>query len=105
MTLQPYGHPFAAFGMLADVFDLYVAGPMQQIVGEALRPKDQQDPRRVEESKAALDKTNAWPSDRIGTGWANGGSFSMADPRLEAIDMPFDGKRMIFGGFQTMVES
>ena len=29
----------------------------------------------------------------------------MADPRLEAIDMPFDGKRMIFGGFQTMVEA
>jgi glutathione S-transferase len=26
--------------MLADVFDSYVAGPMQQIVGEALRPKD-----------------------------------------------------------------
>ena len=25
--------------MLADVFDSYVAGPMQQIVGEALRPK------------------------------------------------------------------
>ena len=25
--------------ILADVFDSYVAGPMQQIVGEALRPK------------------------------------------------------------------
>ena len=29
----------------------------------------------------------------------------MADPRLEAINMPFDGKRMIFGGFETMLES
>ena len=29
----------------------------------------------------------------------------MADPRLEAINMPFDGKRMIFGGFQTVLES
>ena len=29
----------------------------------------------------------------------------MADPRLEAIDMPFDGKRMMFGGFETMLES
>jgi uncharacterized protein YbaA (DUF1428 family) len=30
----------------------------------------------------------------------------MADPRLKAdmSDMPFDGKRMIFGGFETIVE-
>jgi uncharacterized protein YbaA (DUF1428 family) len=27
----------------------------------------------------------------------------MADPRLEPIEMPYDGKRMIFGGFQTIV--
>lgn len=65
--------------MLADVFDSYVAGPMQQIVGEALRPTDQQAPRRVEQSKAVLDKTYAWLSDRIGTGWANGVGFSIAD--------------------------
>jgi glutathione S-transferase len=65
--------------MLADVFDAYVAGPMQQIVGEALRPKDQQDPRRVEEAKAALNKAYAWLAGRIGKGWANGSSFSIAD--------------------------
>lgn len=29
----------------------------------------------------------------------------MADPRLAAIDMPYDGKRMIFGGFQTIIEA
>jgi glutathione S-transferase len=52
---------------------------MQQIVGEALRPKDQQDPRRVEQAKEALSKTYDWLSDRIGTGWANGSSFSIAD--------------------------
>jgi uncharacterized protein YbaA (DUF1428 family) len=28
----------------------------------------------------------------------------MADPRLEPIDMPFDGKRMIYGGFQIIME-
>jgi uncharacterized protein YbaA (DUF1428 family) len=27
----------------------------------------------------------------------------MADPRLKG-DMPFDGKRMIFGGFETMIQ-
>jgi uncharacterized protein YbaA (DUF1428 family) len=28
----------------------------------------------------------------------------MADPRMKPDDMPFDGKRMIFGGFTTIVE-
>ena len=65
--------------MLADVFDSYVAEPMQKIVGEALRPKEQQDPRRVDEAKAALDKTYAWLPERIGANWANGVSFSIAD--------------------------
>lgn len=27
----------------------------------------------------------------------------MADPRTKMDDMPFDGKRMIFGGFDTIV--
>jgi len=32
----------------------------------------------------------------------------MADPRLPSVDpktMPFDGKRMIFGGFKTLVQA
>jgi len=30
----------------------------------------------------------------------------MSDPRMEAMgtDMPFDGKRMVFGGFEPLVE-
>ncbi|MEP7244871.1 MAG: DUF1428 family protein, partial [Gammaproteobacteria bacterium] len=32
----------------------------------------------------------------------------MADPRLKAMmnpkELPFDGKRMIFGGFETIVD-
>lgn len=30
----------------------------------------------------------------------------MADPRMQpgAMDMPFDGKRMIYGGFQSVIE-
>ena len=28
----------------------------------------------------------------------------MADPRLKPHDMPFDGKRMIFGGFEVMLQ-
>lgn len=65
--------------MLAYIFDSYVSVPVQQIVGEALRPKDQQDQGRVTEAKARLDKSYAWLSSRIGEGWASGSSFSIAD--------------------------
>lgn len=29
----------------------------------------------------------------------------MADPRLKTDDMPFDGKRMIYGGFNVLLDS
>ena len=29
----------------------------------------------------------------------------MADPRLKGSDMPFDGKRMIYGGFTTLLRA
>lgn len=33
------------------------------------------------------------------------GAAMMADPRMEALDMPFDGKRMIHGGFDGVMVS
>jgi glutathione S-transferase len=65
--------------MLADVFDSYIAGPMQQIVGGALRPADRQDPSRVADAKATLDKSYAWLGRHIGQGWAIGDRFTIAD--------------------------
>ncbi len=32
------------------------------------------------------------------------GAAMMADPRIAGLDMPFDGKRMIHGGFATIVD-
>ena len=29
----------------------------------------------------------------------------MADPRLKTMDMPFDGKRLIHGGFEILLEA
>lgn len=65
--------------MLADVFDDYVSVPLQRIVAEALRPEDQRDSSRVDEEKARLDKAYGWLSARIGSAWANGDDFSIAD--------------------------
>ena len=29
----------------------------------------------------------------------------MADPEMKAMAMPFDGKRMIFGGFEVVADT
>jgi uncharacterized protein YbaA (DUF1428 family) len=42
-----------------------------------------------------------WPSKEVRD---EGQKKFMTDKRLEPFDMPFDGKRMIFGGFQTILE-
>ncbi|MBS0590101.1 MAG: glutathione S-transferase family protein [Proteobacteria bacterium] len=65
--------------MLTYVFDAYVAEPMQNVVAEALRASNEQDLHRVVEAKAKLDKAYGWLEKRIGSGWANGRNFSIAD--------------------------
>ena len=42
-----------------------------------------------------------WPSKEIrDAAWEK----LMSDPRMQPDQMPFDGKRMIYGGFQTMLD-
>ena len=43
-----------------------------------------------------------WPSREMRDA---GMAKMMADPRLQAAGMPFDGKRMIFGGFQMILDT
>jgi len=41
-----------------------------------------------------------WPSKDVrNTAWEK----AQADPRMNMMDMPFDGKRLIYGGFQTIL--
>jgi glutathione S-transferase len=78
------------------IYDLYVQGPMQRIVADRLRPKDQRDPSGVEEALRAL-ATALRMIDRetAGRRWAAGGAFTLADcaamPALFYADrvMPF----------------
>jgi glutathione S-transferase len=65
--------------MLADVFDDYVATPMQRIVAEAFRGEGEKDPRGVADAAAILDRTYAWLASRIGGSWAAGEVFTLAD--------------------------
>jgi len=43
-----------------------------------------------------------WPSKEVRDA---GMKKAMEDPRMDMKDMPFDGKRMIFGGFATLFDS
>lgn len=44
----------------------------------------------------------SWPSRAVrDAGWQQ----LMADERLNSASMPFDGQRMIFGGFQVVLEA
>ncbi|ACK51736.1 Glutathione S-transferase domain protein [Methylocella silvestris BL2] len=66
--------------MMADVFDDYIHNPMQRIVGDALRAKNETDPRGVADARAALERTYDWLEKRLQTGeWAACGQFTIAD--------------------------
>jgi len=61
-------------------YDLYVQLPMQQIVGDRLRPADKKDPLGVAQAKDRL--TNVYEMierDMASRTWAVGDQFSMAD--------------------------
>lgn len=66
--------------MMTDVFDDYVQGPMQRIVGDALRAQDERDARGVADAHAMLDRCYVWLERRLqGREWAIGDRFTIAD--------------------------
>lgn len=62
------------------IFDNYVQGPMQRIVGERLRPADAKDPHGLAEAKVQLARGCSLVEARIaGREWIVGEGFTMAD--------------------------
>ena len=60
---------------------------------------------KLKEDEAVVFSWIEWPDKRTRN---SGNKKAMADPRFADIDftaMPFDGKRMIYGGFRVLVES
>ncbi len=43
-----------------------------------------------------------WPSKEVRD---KGNKEMMEDPAMKDMDMPFDGKRMIYGGFATLLDT
>lgn len=65
---------------LDRIFDNHVMTPMQQIVGDALRPTERRDPAEVEAAMSALDKVYSWLDAWMdGWEWAAARQFSLAD--------------------------
>jgi glutathione S-transferase len=65
--------------MLADVFDDYVATPMQRIVAECFRTETSRDPTGVAQARDVLDRTYRWLGGHITATWAIGEAFTLAD--------------------------
>ncbi len=62
------------------IFDLYVAVPMQKIVGDRLRAADEKDPRGVAEARTALGMAYGMIDRQLATRrWAVGDTFTIAD--------------------------
>lgn len=62
------------------VFDSYVHGPMQRIVGDRLRHEDQRDPKGVDEARATLGIAYDMIERQLAHNtWAVGDGFTLAD--------------------------
>ena len=56
----------------------------------------------AEEGETVVVSWILWPSKEARN---RGMAAVMADPRLAGEEMPFDGRRMIFGGFEMLLDS
>jgi uncharacterized protein YbaA (DUF1428 family) len=57
---------------------------------------------KAEEGEVVLFSWIEWPSKEVRD---SGMKKMMEDPRMWNMEMPFDGKRMIFGGFQPILDA
>ena len=106
--------PAAALAVrrLDRLFDAYAMTPMQQIVGDRLRPADAHDPHGVAASRRLLDTVYGWLEIEIaGRIWAGGDDFTMADcaaaPALYYADkvQPFRASHPVLAAYLARLEA
>lgn len=57
---------------------------------------------KAEETESVVFSWITWPSKEVRDA---GNQRMMEDPRMAAFEIPFDTKRMIFGGFEVLLEA
>jgi glutathione S-transferase len=79
--LVPAGGADALQTRLWDRFhDQYIAGPMQKIVGDSLRPDGRTDPEGVDDARRTLDSAYTVLDAQLGDkAWTAGAAFTLAD--------------------------
>ena len=97
---------------LDRLFDAYVMTPMQQIIGDRLRPADAHDPHGVAASRGLLDSFYAWLEGELaGRTWAAGDAFTLADcsaaPSLHYADrvQPFRNTHPVLAAYLARLEA
>jgi len=86
---------FKEFGALEQVETWGVDVPAGKVTGFDLAVK-------LEEGEVVVFSWLKWPDKATAdAAWAR----MMEDPRFADMDMPFDGKRMMWGGFETIFEA
>ena len=88
----------------APIFREYGATRMVECWGEDVPDGKVTDFRRAVKAEAGENVVFSWivwPSKAVRD---EANKKIMQDPRMKMDDMPFDGKRMIYGGFKAIVE-
>lgn len=91
--------------MLLPLFKEFGATRMVECWGDDVPDGKVTDFRRAvkaEEGEVVLFSWIEWPSKEVRDA---GMKKMMEDPRMRSMEMPFDGKRMIFGGFQPILDA
>ena len=96
----------ALAGKAALVFKEHGATSVVECWGDDVPAGEQTDFTRsveVKDDEIVVFSWVEWPSKAVRD---EAGPKVMADPRMQPEgEMPFDGKRMIFGGFESLVEA
>ncbi len=98
--------------MLDRIFDNYVMGPMQAIVGDRIRPAESRDPFGVTAARALIETSYGWLEERLeGREWASGADFGLADcaaaPSLHYADkvQPMAGRFPTLAAYLERLEA